>query len=456
MCTFFIPHFCCNDPEITKAYQLAVDDLQSNIHLFKDGLLTEEKPVIIAGNGYDTPWTRDTAINVWNGAGLLVPEVAKNTLLSVLAKRPGSEQTIIGGQYWDAIIWAVGAWSYYLYTGDREFIKFAEQVILHSLEYFEDTEFDVHRGLFRGPACYGDGVAAYPDRYFTYGSGILSFPVYAKDRCAEKGVGIPMFALSTNCLYYAAYQIAFRLTGMEVYAQKADALKAAINTTFWDEKAGTYSYLADPWGGCASQESMGLSFALMFGIASPRMAASILDHVVITPNGIPCVYPSFARYLPYGLGRHSGTVWPHIQAFWAHAAGHLNPSFLETELRTLTRNALREGYFSEIYHPETGLPYGGAQEGGDRITTDWVSQKRQTWSATGYLHMLLFDLAGLSFHEDHLSVQPVPVPGIDEIHLDHLVWRDMEISLDLHLSESSAPIQHTLPYKPMASVHLKL
>ena len=131
MCTFFIPHFCCNDPEITKAYQLAVDDLQSNIHLFKDGLLTEEKPVIIAGNGYDTPWTRDTAINVWNGAGLLVPEVAKNTLLSVLAKRPGSEQTIIGGQYWDAIIWAVGAWSYYLYTGDREFIKFAEQVILH-------------------------------------------------------------------------------------------------------------------------------------------------------------------------------------------------------------------------------------------------------------------------------------------------------------------------------------
>ena len=265
-----------------------------------------------------------------------------------------------------------------------------------------------------------------------------------------------MFALSTNCLYYAAYRIAERLSGDPRYAQKADALKSSINQAFWDESRGTYNYLVDPWGGCSSQESMGLSFAILFGVADERMAASIIKHAVITPNGIPCVYPSFARYLPYGLGRHSGTVWPHIQAFWAHAAGRLNPRCLETELHALTRNALREGYFSEIYHPDTGLPYGGAQEGGDRITLDWVSQKRQTWSATGYIHMLLADLAGLTFHEDHLSIEPVYVDGVSEIHIEHLVWRDMEISLDLLLSDPSAPIRHVLPYTPGTSVHLKL
>lgn len=385
-----------------------------------------------------------------------MPEIAKNTLLSVLSKDSFHGETIVGGQYWDAIIWAIGAWSYYLYTGDRDFIEFASQVIFHSLAFFEETEYDPVKGLFRGPACYGDGVAAYPDRYFTYGSGILSFPVYAKDRCVKQGVGIPMFTLSTNCLYYAAYRIAFRLSGKETYAQKAESLKKSMNATFWDPEKGTYSYLDDPWGGCSAQESMGLSFALMFGIADSRMAASILHHAVITPQGIPCVYPSFDRYLPYGYGRHSGTVWPHIQAFWAHAAGSLNPAFLEKELWPLTRNAIREGFFSEIYHPESGLPYGGAQEGGDRIITEWVSQKRQTWSATGYLHMLLFDLAGLSFHEDHLCIDPIPVPGIREIHIDHLVWRDMEIALDLNLSDPSRPILHTLPYSPSASIHLSL
>ena len=451
-----IPAFTCSDPQISQAWRLAADDLQSNIHSFCDGLLTGERPVIIAGNGYDTPWTRDTAINVWNGAGLLMPEVSKNTLLSVLMRDPDSGCIRVGGQYWDAIIWAIGAWTYYLYTGDREFLDFSAPVIFNTLAYFENTEWDPARGLFRGPACYGDGVAAYPDRYFTYGSGILSFAEYAKDRCVPQGVGIPMFALSTNCLYYAAYRIAERLSGDPRYAQKADALKSSINQAFWDESRGTYNYLVDPWGGCSSQESMGLSFAILFGVADERMAASIVKHAVITPNGIPCVYPSFERYLPYGLGRHSGTVWPHIQAFWAHAAGRLNPRCLETELHALTRNALREGYFSEIYHPDTGLPYGGAQEGGDRITLDWVSQKRQTWSATGYIHMLLADLAGLTFHEDHLSIEPVYVDGVSEIHIEHLVWRDMEISLDLHLSDPSTPIRHVLPYTPGASVHLKL
>ena len=115
-----------------------------------------------------------------------------------------------------------------------------------------------------------------------------------------------MSVLSTNCLYYAAYRIAHRLSGEAQYARKAEALRQSINQAFWDEDRGTYRYLVDPWGGCDYQESMGLSFAILFGVADARMAESIIEHTVITPNGIPCVYPSFERYLPYGLGRHSG------------------------------------------------------------------------------------------------------------------------------------------------------
>ena len=76
--------------------------------------------MILAGLDYDTPWTRDAAINVWNGAGLLLPDVARATLLSVLER--AGETVRIGGQYWDAIIWTIGAWHHYLYTGDRELL----------------------------------------------------------------------------------------------------------------------------------------------------------------------------------------------------------------------------------------------------------------------------------------------------------------------------------------------
>lgn len=64
----------------------------------------------MGGAGYDTPWTRDAAINVWNGAGLIWLEVSRNTLLSVLERKAG--KLVIGGQYWDAIIWATDAWNY--------------------------------------------------------------------------------------------------------------------------------------------------------------------------------------------------------------------------------------------------------------------------------------------------------------------------------------------------------
>ncbi len=451
----YIPSFSCGDEDIDRAYALAVRVLRDNVLPFRGGLLTKEEPCILAGKGYDKPWTRDAAINVWNGAGLLLPEASKNTLLSVLDRKEDG-RILIGGQYWDAVIWAIGAWSYWLYTGDRDFLSFAAPVILDSLETFEKTEFDPALGLFRGPACYGDGVAAYPDRYVTCGSSILSFAKYAKDLCVPVGAGLPMFALSTNCLYYAAYRIASRLTGSEMYTKKAAALRDAVNKTFWDEARGTYAYLADPWGGCDAQESLGLCFALMFGIAGQDRARSVLEHAVVTPNGIPCVYPTFDRYLPCGFGRHSGTVWPHIQAFWAHAAGRLEPRFLEGEVRALTKNALRAGDFSEIFHPVTGLPYGGAQEAGDRIADDWVSQREQTWSATGYLHMLLFDLAGLTFREDSLLIAPIPVKGITRIRIGGLVWRDMEISLEMDLRDPSRPIRHVLPYAPSASVELNL
>ena len=203
-----LPYFKSDSPLLNSAFRVAMGELLGNIQPFQDGLLKELRPCILAGLDYDTPWTRDTAINIWNGAGLIFPEASLNTLLSVLEPF-GEESVRIGGQYWDAIIWTAGAWAYYLYTGEQEFLSLALEATLNSLEYFEKTEYNPASGLFRGPACYGDGVAAYPDGYANTNnaSSILAWPKYNPDKVSTPGVGIPMQALSTNCLYYHAYHL---------------------------------------------------------------------------------------------------------------------------------------------------------------------------------------------------------------------------------------------------------
>ena len=164
---------------------MAIATLNSNIQPFRDGLLEKAEPVIIAGLGYSTPWTRDAAINTWNAGGIICPEISKNTLFSVLSKNENGY--FIEGEYWDRIIWVIGAWQYYLYSGDSHFLKVALSATENSLKFFEKTEFSKDLGLFRGAACYGDGVAAYPDIYASHGkAGIISF---ATDCTEQIGTG---------------------------------------------------------------------------------------------------------------------------------------------------------------------------------------------------------------------------------------------------------------------------
>ena len=140
------PFLITDNKDVNTAYRLATATLCANILLFKDGILQSEEPVIIAGLGYNTPWTRDAAINTWNAGGLICPEISLNTLKSVLT--PYKDGYRIGGEYWDAVIWVIGAWYQYLYTGDREFLSLAYSVTVNSLEYFENTEFDETLNLF--------------------------------------------------------------------------------------------------------------------------------------------------------------------------------------------------------------------------------------------------------------------------------------------------------------------
>lgn len=98
---FNLPKLHTNNKVINKAFRIAIGDLFTNIQDYEISITDTCAPVILAGLEYDRPWTRDAAINSWNAGSFIVPDIAKNTLLSVLTNE--NDTIRIGGQYWDAI-----------------------------------------------------------------------------------------------------------------------------------------------------------------------------------------------------------------------------------------------------------------------------------------------------------------------------------------------------------------
>jgi glycogen debranching enzyme len=393
-----IPVFSCGDSNLESAFRLALETLSANTRPFRSGLLREARPCLMAGADYPSPWTRDAAINVWFAEALLDPETARNTLLGVLEDKPGGP--VVGGQYWDRIIWALGAERLFDLTRDSSFARFAYDILCRTASLCLQEEYDPSDGLFRGPAVYGDGVSAYPERYRnpSLSSSILCWPEEHPGQRVAVGAGIPMKALSTNCIYEHAFRIIARLAGIldedpDPWIRRAESLKKAVNAAFWNPAAGRYDYLA---GECDAQESLGLAFAVLFGIADEARTRSIMELTVRTEQGIPCVWPAFPPYCADGFGRHCGTVWPHIQGFWALAALKAGRADLfSRELFTLARHAVRDGQFAEIYHPEDGRIYGGIQDGGGKYL-EWRSCSGQTWSASALLAMVFYGIFGLN------------------------------------------------------------
>jgi glycogen debranching enzyme len=422
------------------AWRVAMGDIYGNILPWQDGLLREPERCIMAGLFYPSPWTRDASINTSNGAGLLYPTEARNTLLScVTSDADGSRR--VGGQYWDAIVWATGAWDYYLYTGDRGFLELAADVVRNSLRYFERTEFDAGRGLFRGGGCFLDGVAGYPDRYTNpdWHSGIDDWPAKHPNERHPVGEGFPAHTLSTNCLYYRAYvliddmakELGQPVDGAD--SRKADALRNAINRHFWSPGRGTYGFLVDDAGRDERQEGLGIAFAILFGVADAEQARQVLGHFHTTPHGITCLWPQYERYQtgPGAFSRHAGTIWPQVNAYWCEALARSGRhAEAWREMRVLSERVWRDSHFAEIYHPETGEIYGGLQEDtkakGIRL---WRSLPRQTWCATGYVRMWLRVVFGMDFRKDGIAFRPWLPEELTHGELTGLHYRRARLSL---------------------------
>lgn len=122
-----------------------------------------------------------------------------------------------------------------------------------------------------------------------------------------------------------------------------------------------------------------------------------------------------------------------MNGFWADAAArHGRDDLFIGELLGLAEKAVRDAQFTEIYHPLTGAIYGGRQEswnGGEIV--EWDSCRRQTWSATAFLRMVLHGLLGLRFEHDAAIFQPCLPEPLTAFSLRGLPYRGAQWNVEV-------------------------
>jgi hypothetical protein len=419
----FAQEISSDNPSVNDAFKLALQTVDINIR----------RGVLAAGGDYGGEWTRDIAINSWNGVSLFRPKVAKNSLWSVTINKD-----TIGQQYWDKIIWSIAACNHYLLTGDKVFLTQAYKCSANTMKELEHITFDINYGLFMGPSVFNDGIAAYPEPIFepnNHSSGVLDHKNSYHIKC-----------LSTNCIYYGAYVALGQMSNYlnentavtNAYQQKAEVLKKNILNNFYNSDNNTFNYLIDHNGKVDnSQEALGISFAVMFGILDGEKAAKLIKNAVVSKYGITSITPDFPRYSKDMPGRHNNIIWPFVNGFFANAAlVAKNYKTFDHEFFSLTHLALDEDKgnydFREIYNPISGKPDGGYQDWGElRPNFHWESCKFQTWSATAYISMVIKGLFGMKFEEKSLSFAPFLPEGIGYIKLKDLAYRDSKLNISI-------------------------
>ena len=412
----------------------------------RTGLLPEGGCFIRAGAAYEKPWTRDTAINCWNAASLLMPEVARNTLWSVCERTEQGRLAVQRDcQWWDKVIWVRGAWEHYSITRDREFLSLAWEAAGETLAEMEASRLNRDYGLFMGPAVMADGIAGYPA------------PPASMEGRSDFVLDYPeshtLMCLSTNCIYADAYQCLATMAGEldldpAPWRDKAALLAAAINRHLWRPDAGTYGYFIHGHGSRAGhldthQEGLGLAFAVLTGVADAGQTAQLLQTAHVQPKGIIPVWPHFDGFHDKYPGRHNVMCWPMIGGFWAEAAARGGrPDLFYRELTNLAASVTaNRGEFFELYNSVTGAIHGGFQPSGPH-GRPYDSCHHQTWSATAFLRMVFRVLLGMRFSRGEMQLSPILPPEIVTVELRGLPWQGSH--LNITVSDSGRTVRQTV------------
>jgi hypothetical protein len=396
----------------TALYNMAVDEMINNFEM--DGTLR-------TGLYWGGVWTRDVSYSSLLSLAYMCPDKVRNSL-EVKIDRMGRiiQDTGTGGSWpcsSDRVVWALSAWNIYLATGDMEWLQKAYPIIVKSLECDDMVVYNPQTGLYRGESSFIDW------REQSYPTWAQPADIYLSE------------CLGTNAAFYGVLKVTADMAAAlghkkdaKKYAQKAEALKQAINDRFWVEEDGFY---ASYWYGRQNlirtqhSETLGESFCVLFGIADEERAAKVISSMHVGEYGPPIFSPQIVSQGDY----HNNGVWPYVTSFWGKAAAKAgNETALMHALACNVRTAALYATNYENYSFNTGNPY-----------TTLINSPNMLWGLSGFMGLFHRTFFGFEFTQEGLSMKPfVPTALAGTRKLEAFPYRNMQ--LDITVSGSGNEI----------------
>lgn len=365
--------------------QLIVDALY-NLSLEEALLNIESDSTLRTGAKWGGVWTRDVSYSTLLAFAYHEPEIAKISLMKKVKRNRIIQDTGSGGAWpisSDRTTWSLAAWEIFKVTGDMDWLRTAYRIIKNTLEDDYLTLHSDSTGMFRGESSFLDW------REQTYPKWMSNADIHVSEN------------LGTNAVHYQAHMIAAEMATLlgeanEIYLERAAKIRDGINTYLWMEEKGYYGqylYGRTYMNLSPRFEALGESLAILFDIADPEQAKTIISHAPLTTFGTSCIYPQIPDIPPY----HNNGIWPFVQSFWNLAAARAgNEAALEHGLASIYRAG---GLFLTNYENFVA-------ETGDYAGTE-INSHRMLWSMAGNLAMVHRLFIGLSFEVDGLRFQPV-------------------------------------------------
>ncbi len=335
--------------------------------------------------------TRSLAFSIYLSLAYLDPQWSMERL-----REHTKDMRILQQEPWPISIdtraaWIIAAWEVYKATGSLEWLKEAYAVAHRALIDDLAVAWQPSHHLIQGETSY---LGAYQSHYPDWMTTVDHFQA---------------LSLSTNALYAHAFHVlgemasALDIEGTE-HTNLGNTIAASINEYLWIPNLGYYSqylYGAPTPIQSLTTDNFGQALCVLFDIATPEMAASLVGKTPRTTYGTTAIFPQ----MPSADPLPTDVVSIPLQGFTAIAATAVqNENVIAACLGSIYREVLAE--------PKRDL---SIEEASAIVALAWRV------------------CAGISFTTEGLDLKPVILdcfPGQKTI--DALIYRDAELVITIH------------------------